>query len=300
MKKISILLIALTVISVGFFSGCTEEQGTTIQTENSNPSNQFNEGDTKCINNDLYTYVGIQWVLTEKNCEECGFTNEDTEDPDEPDEPVEPVEPDEPDEWRYIEAQYPLEEEGELEWFYTCNTDNIVAILYGAQEEGYKMELYTDKVLTHESWIPESPYVSSSQKVRGWFSLSGTMEKATYTLRILNIDEDIIFQQSKLFVPTTFIITTTGYSDSINVRFKANGGQFPLYVKNIKITVDSTYVASKNEECKLGLNCGDNDKIIPVRFDDNIEPGPHDVKIELFDTNGELIFSHSKRAIFSD
>jgi len=73
-KKLLILGITILLLAVGL-SGCVEQKSNVDEPT----TDDFVEGDTKCIGTTLWTYIGHNWVLTETDCKECGYLEPEPE-----------------------------------------------------------------------------------------------------------------------------------------------------------------------------------------------------------------------------
>jgi len=68
-----IIAISLLCLLLLFLSGCITQQSDEADDNDDDTTPTYSDGDTKCIGYDLYTYINDGWVLTERDCEICGY-----------------------------------------------------------------------------------------------------------------------------------------------------------------------------------------------------------------------------------
>ena len=72
--KQKIITVLIVLLFIGLM-GCTETSEKKQDQSKETNIVEYTEGQTKCVGFDLYTYVGDQWVLTERNCPSCGYVS---------------------------------------------------------------------------------------------------------------------------------------------------------------------------------------------------------------------------------
>lgn len=162
MKKV-ILSILLSFLFIGL-TGCVEEV-------------KYKEGDTKCIGVDFYTFVGNQWTLTERNCQECGYVPEHYNGE---------IKCDGYDKWVYSNGLWILVEENSEDCGY-ISTDNskLISFIYKTDDE---ITNYTSKM---RKYMDMSSYSLASYYSDELYDLTIDSMDTVYTFSVSSSYEEI-------------------------------------------------------------------------------------------------------------
>jgi hypothetical protein len=184
-------------------------------------------------------------------------------------------------------------------------------------DEGVKIELYEiifsgyqrfGSKFIDERWISKSStdeHVStfSLDFLYSCDSFKETIDSTIIELRILDINENIIYREERLFESGKIRIEFTGnYQTNTNFNVFYYDGDFPVYGEDFELYADGELIELTGQFYYNYNGFYDNEGYYDedeVLYHKPIEPGPRLIKIIIYDGCGEISYIHEEQVVYS-